>query len=258
MKYIILVMLLASSIWGTEIEKKEWGKYFKDRDCDGCFVLLDNNNNTTYVYNKERAGKQFLPASTFKIPNSIFALDSKVIKDENEIIEWDGVQRSFKDWNQNINLSSAIKVSCVWFYQELARRMGFEKLDNYVNSCNYGNKNINGKVDTFWLEGDLRISAYQQIEFLKSFYFYKLPFENNTIDIVKKIIVNETTPKYKLSAKTGWADLVNNEVGWWVGYVEKDNNTYFFALNMKMTKLEQAKLRIEIAKEILKEMGIIE
>ncbi len=167
MKYMFLILLVASSIFCEEIEKKEWGKYFTEKGFEGCFVLLDNNNNTTYVYNKERAEKQFLPASTFKIPNSVFALDSKVIKDENEIIEWDGVTRSFKDWNQNLNLSTAIKVSCVWFYQELAKRMGYEKLDNYVKSINYGNKNIKGAIDRFWLDGELRISAYQQIDFLK-------------------------------------------------------------------------------------------
>jgi beta-lactamase class D len=116
-----------------------------------------------------RAKERFLPASTFKIFNSLAALESGVIKDQDEIIKWDSIPRGWEKWDMDHNLRSAIKYSAVWFYQELARRIGEEKMRSYINKTGYGNKNIEGGIDLFWLQGELKISAMEQIEFLKKF-----------------------------------------------------------------------------------------
>ncbi len=254
---LALVLLFTVLINAEEIEKKEWKKYFDAHNLDGGFLLYDFNNDTYFYYNKARCEKEFLPASTFKIPNSLFALESGVIKDEKEVIKWDGKERSYPDWNRDQNLEIAIKSSCVWFYQELARRIGKEKMQKFVNMADYGNKVITDSIDTFWLEGDIRITAYQQIEFLKNFYFYKLPFDKKNVDLVKKILTLEKTEKYTLSGKTGWPGLDKDDYGWWVGYLEKDGNVYFIANNLEIKNRTDLPFRLAIAKDILDSLGLI-
>ncbi|MFH0734740.1 MAG: class D beta-lactamase [bacterium] len=256
-KLLIFVLLFSVGVNAEEIEKKEWKKFFDSHDLDGCFLLYDLNKDTYSYYNKKRCETGFLPASTFKIPNSLFALESGAIKDENEIIKWDGVERSYPDWNKDQNLASAIKVSCLWFYQELARRIGTERMQNYVNKANYGNKDITENIDTFWLDGNIRITAFEQIDFLRNFYLYKLSFDKKNVDKVKQIIVLEKNEKYTLSGKTGWPGLDKDDYGWWVGYVERDNNVYFIAINLEIKKREDLPLRLGIAKEILNSLELI-
>ena len=142
----------------------------------GAFVLYDLNSNQYTRYNPERCAEPFIPASTFKIMNSLIGLDTGVIPDENYVIKWDGTQNVIPSWNQDHTLKTAIQNSVVWYYQELARRVGKEKMQYYVDAAHYGNQNISGQIDTFWLEGGLRISADEQVEFLKRLYKGDLPF----------------------------------------------------------------------------------
>lgn len=131
---------------------------FQKRGIEGCFILHDVKHDTCIIYNKSRARQHFLPASTFKIPNSLIALECEVIGDENEIILWDSVERNISIWNKNHNLQTGIKYSVVWFYQELARRIGEERMQSWVKAMDYGNMEIGNKIDNFWLEGELRIT----------------------------------------------------------------------------------------------------
>jgi beta-lactamase class D len=188
--------------------KPELEKYFQG--ANGAFVLYDLNNNRYIRYNPERCAQGFIPASTFKIINSLIGLETGVIPDENYVIKWNGTPYEVPAWNQDHTLKSAIKNSVVWYYQELARRGGKEKMQQYVDAVGYGNKDISGKIDTFWLEGGLRISADEQVEFLKRLYQDKLPFSPRSMKIVKEILVLEKTESYQLSGKTGSAQRINN------------------------------------------------
>jgi len=237
-------------------EKKELKKFFDEAKVNGCFLLYDLQAEKYIGYNLKRAKKPFLPASTFKILNSIIALETGVVKNENEIIKWDGMKRQFEVWNKDYSMKDAFAASTVWFYQEIARRIGHDKMQKFVNSAKYGNQNINGGIDQFWLTGDLRISAKEEIDFLVKFHKYKLPFSRKTINTVKEISINEKTDKYILRAKTGWA--FEAKLGWWVGYIERDHGVYFFALNIDIAKDEDAAKRIPLTKSILRELRIIE
>ncbi len=214
------------------ITQSQMDSIFTANKVNGTLVLYDLKNQKNYVHNKKRANKGFLPASTFKIPNSLIGLETKAVKDENEIIKWDGVERSFESWNRDHSMKTAIKVSCVPFYQEIARRIGKTQMQQWINKINYGNKNISEKIDDFWLVGNLRITAFEQIDFLKNLYANKLPFSENTLKVVKEILILEETEKYILRGKTGWA--TKEKVGWWVGYLETGNNVYFLAMNIDM------------------------
>ena len=150
----------------------------------------------------------------------------------------------------------------VWYYQAVAREVGGEQMAEYVESFGYGNADIGGEIDTFWLEGELRISAEEQIDFLRRFYHEDLPADPVNIDIVKDILIWEETLSYTISAKTGAALRTGDDsvIGWWVGYVESDVGVTYFALNISSDTVDDAfwSARIEIALDVLRELDIIE
>jgi beta-lactamase class D len=238
-------------------EKKEWEDFFKKRGLEGTFVLYNLKKKEYFVYNPERANQSFLPASTFKIINSLIALETGAIIDEREIIEWDEIDRGWENWNRDQNMLFAFRNSTVWFYQELARRIGEEKMQYWVNACEYGNKNISGGIDLFWLQGEIRISAMEQIDFLKKLVNNDLFFNIRNQELVKEIMLADSSSSYRLYAKTGWAARVNPQIGWYVGFIETDTEVWLFANNITIEENSQTAFRIEITNEILKAQGII-
>ena len=202
---------------------------------EGCFILYDLKRDRYIRYNSNHCQKRFIPASTFKIFNSLVALETKAIADENTVIAWDGVSnQSFPAWNQDQNMRTAFTRSLVWFYQDLARRIGKERMTKYIQAASYGNQDIEDKIDTFWLNGKLRISPEEQIKFLVRLYKEDLPFSPAVMQTVKDVMVIERQDNYTLRGKTGWGRDVDGmkNIGWYVGYLERDNNVYFYTLNM--------------------------
>ena len=238
-------------------EHPELRKFYKEKNIYGSFLLYDLKKAKYSGYNLQRIDSAFIPASTFKIFNSLVALETGVIKDENEIIKWDSVDRKNEQWNKDNNLRSAFKYSVVWFYQVLAKRIGQEIMQKYIDKVGYGNQNINGGIDLFWLQGDLRITPKQQVDFLVRLYKNDLPFASRTMEIVKDIMIFEETDDYILRAKTGWGIRLAGQVGWFVGYVVKGDDVFFFANNIDIKEDEDANGRIAITKDILKELKII-
>ncbi len=229
--------------------KPELGKYFEG--LPGTFVLYDLTRDRTLRYNPERSVQRFLPASTFKILNSLISLETGVVPDENTVIKWDGTVYDIPEWNHDHTLRSAIKDSVVWYYQELARRVRPDRMRRWVEAANYGNRDISGAIDSFWLDGALRISADEQVEFLKRLYQNDLPFSQRTLDIVKDILILDKTSVSQLSGKTGTALRVKPGINWFVGYVQRAGNAYFFATNLELpegvtdgTRAKQITLRI--------------
>jgi beta-lactamase class D len=261
MKRVLSLLIIISTFTLAQnvIERNDLKKFFDEYNHIGCFVLYDLKNDNYIKYNPARCDSEFIPASTFKIFNSLAALESGAIKDEYEIIEWDSVKRFYDKWNQNLNLAQAYKYSAVWFYQKLARRIGEERMQNYIDLNEYGNGDISGSIDLFWLEGGLRISADEQVEFLKKIYLDEVKFSQRSIDILKKIMIYDQTDDYTLRAKTGWGMRFENQIGWFVGYVENGDDVYFFATNVESKEPEEGfKSRIEISYDILRDLKIIQ
>jgi beta-lactamase class D len=223
----------------------------------GAFVLYDLNRKRYIRYNPERCAERFIPASTFKIMNSLIGLETGIIPDADYVIKWDGTKYDIPAWNQDHTLRTAIQNSVVWYYQELARRVGEKKMQEYVDAAHYGNQDISGKIDTFWLEGGLRISAEEQVEFLKRLYKGELPFSQRSMNIVKEILVLEKTETYQLSGKTGSGQRITPHESWFVGYLEAQGNIYIFAANIESLgpdgNGDKAK---EIALNILQDLGL--
>jgi beta-lactamase class D len=226
----------------------------------GAFVLYDLNSNRYVRYNPERCAARFIPASTFKIMNSLIGLETGVIPDETYVIAWDGTPYDIPAWNQDHTLKTAIQNSVVWYYQELARRVGKEKMQSYVDAAQYGNQDISGQIDTFWLEGGLRISADEQVEFLKRLYQGELPFSTRSMTIVQEILVLEETDSYRLSGKTGSVQRLSPHEGWFVGYLETKGDVYFFVTNFESASpdgLATGETAKEMSRSILQGLGLL-
>lgn len=232
---------------GVDAQTPNFEQAFQELGVDGSIAIYDKNNQRFYEYNPSRNTTAFFPASTFKILNALISLETGVIQDDVAVLTWDGITREIPAWNRDTNLRQAFKDSTVWFYQVLARKNGHERMQNFVTQTEYGNLRIGApdRIDRFWLEGPLQITPKQEIEFLQRLERNDLPFSQRAIDLVKDIMVVEKTPNYTLRGKTGWVD----DVGWFVGYLEQNNNVYFFATNIVMLNVEAASKRVEVTRQ---------
>jgi beta-lactamase class D len=239
-------------------ERVDLNHFFNKEKVKGVIVIYDTKTEETIVSDKARAEVQYVPASTFKIQNSLIGLETGAVESINEIFPYDGQPRFLKTWEKDMDLREAIKVSCVPVYQEIARRVGLQKMDEMVKAFEYGNQQIGTVVDQFWLRGPLKISAIEQTEFLSRLAQGKLPVKADNLAALKEIAQLEKTDKYTLYGKTGWLKTdVKPDIGWWVGWVEKDNHIYTVALNIDMLSEQDAPKRLLIAKECLKSLGIL-
>jgi beta-lactamase class D len=238
-------------------------RHFKELGVEGSIVISNLNGDRVYQHNPQRNQTPFLPASTFKILNSLIALETKVIADEASILTWDGIQRQIPEWNRDLNMKEAFKRSAVWFYQVLARRVGHERMQQWVTKVGYGNREIGGKedIDRFWLTGRLRITPQSQIQFLRRLDKNELPFSARSLSIVKNIMILEKTPEHTLRGKTGWAGLGEKaapQIGWFVGYLEKGKEAYFFATNIDIRNdKKDPAARIELTRRCLKDLALM-
>jgi beta-lactamase class D len=252
----VLVIVTAFTIRQKDEIRNDFKKYYDQQGVEGSFVLYDQKNDKYIFYNKQQFQQGFSPASTFKICNSLIGLETGVIKDENYVIPWDSVVRQNAKWNKDHDLKTAYKNSTVWYYRELARRVGGEKMKYWLDKSQFGNSDTSGGVDLFWLRGGLRVTPEQQIDFLRRLRNDKLPFSKRTTDIVKKIMIAKDTLGYVLRAKSGWADDDKKSTGWYVGYIETKNNVYYFSNCIQTQDFDKAKARIEITDQILDELKL--
>ena len=229
---------------------------FQSEGITGTFVAASLGGETVYVHNAPRSIVRFSPASTFKVPNTLIALESQIVESKSSVFRWNGADRGVERWNKDQTLETAFKVSCLWCYQEIARQVGAEGYEIALAKIDYGNQSIGEEIDIFWVDGSLEISAVEQIAFLRKLFNNDLPFRQNHVDILKQIMVVEHTEQYTIYAKTGWSGF-EPQVAWYVGFVESDEGKWLFAMNMRVDRPEQAALRVELSLRSLRALGII-
>lgn len=231
-------------------------------DLNGAIVIYDAKQNTYTSNDFKWAETGFLPASTFKIPNTLIALETSVLRDENTVVKWNGEQHWMESWNKDLTLKEAFHASCVPCFQEIARKIGVERMNRYLKAFNYPEMFVDStNIDMFWLNGKGRISPLQQIAFLKLFNDGGLPMKTTTYTTAKKVFEREKTENYTLYAKTGWSSGENSKNGWFVGFVETKENVYYFATNVEpkgnRPKDEYYGARIEVTLSALKSLNIL-
>jgi beta-lactamase class D len=253
-KLIFLIQIIYSSfLFATDLQLEN---IFKSKNIEGSIVIESLNTKKIYIYNDKRAETSLSPASTFKIPHTLIALNEGVVSADSLII-WDKTDKGMIPWNKNQTLESAFKVSCVWCYKEFASKIGLEKYKNYLKKLDYGNETIGSDVSDFWLDGSLKITTFEQIKFLKRLYKNDLPFKIEHINTLKNIMIEEKNENFTLRAKTGWSTRFESESGWYVGFIETKDDIWFFATNLITHGQKDLPLRKEITMEALKIKGII-
>jgi beta-lactamase class D len=266
--FLLLIAFLQSCSPNNVKQDKSLKKYFDDNKVEGCFALMDNASGKFTVHNLGRyRDSSYLPASTFKILNSLIGLQTGKISSDSMVIKWDGVERRVADWNKDLNMYEAFRVSSVYYYQEVARRIGKDTMQIWLDSLKYGAKTDTGKVvitsaiDSFWLDNSLKITPDQQLGLVKRLYFDQLPFFKSYQEMVKRAMLFENNSNYRLGYKTGWGFKENgNAIGWVVGWVEENNHPYFFVLNIESPDkdFDMWTIRMKMLKDILKQLGFFE
>lgn len=249
--------LISSTLCGeTEfVEREEWKQFFQKFEVEGTIVIADERGKKTSlsVHNLNRAKTRFLPASTFKIPHALFALDADIVRDEFQIFSWDKVKRFHSPWNRDQNLRSSMRHSVVWVYERFAEELGEKREGDYLSKVGYGNGKPTGEKP-FWIKGDLRISAIEQIRFLQRLYRNKLPIKVEHQRLVKDIMVSEAGVDWILRAKTGWT----GKLAWWVGWIETPKGAVFFAANIDtQNKNRDLVKRVKLPRAILTSIGAL-
>lgn len=259
-----LAVLAAPSVHAA-LPSVDIGARFREARVEGTFVLLDARSGEIRRHAPERAAQGFLPASTYKIPHTLIALEEGVARDKDFRLAWDGARAPRQPWwpaawARDHSLESALKHSAVWYYQEVARRVGPSRMRHWVERFGYGNRDISGGIDRFWLGGGLRISADQQVDFLHRFHAGRLGVSARTTRLAKEMLVLEETPDYRLSGKSGWAGFGEPgqpQLGWLVGYLEREDKLHVFAMNVDIARPEDAAARMHIVKAVLRDFRLL-
>lgn len=252
MRYLGLILFLAFSINLNAADKEIEGLY-KANNINGSILIESADGQQQYQYNVNNK-ESFVPASTFKIPNTLIILEEGLVKDLSEIIAWDGVDREYAAWNKDQTLKTAFQVSCVWCYQHYAEKVGHDKYHTYLSKFDYGNQLTGSDITRFWLDGDLRVSVKDQISFLRKLYADDLPIQKENIKILKNIMLSDSQNEYKIWSKTGWS----GKDGWYVGYLVINDQTWFFANHVEINQNSDLAMRKQLTMEAFKVLKIIQ
>jgi len=261
---VVLAFLLFSCSQNNVQEDQSLGKFFRDTNTKGCFALLDNGTGTFTVYDLPRyRDSSFLPASTFKIVNSLIGLQTGRISSDSMVIKWDSIRRPIESWNHDLNMVEAFRASAVPYYQEVARRIGRDTMQAWLDTLKYGTHVITTAVDTFWLDNSLRITPDEQLGLVKRLYFDQLPFYKTYQDMVKRAMVVEENSNYQLAYKTGWGpynEKTQRHIGWVVGWIRENRHPYFFVLNLESQdpNFDMVNIRGKMLTGILRKLGFFE
>lgn len=231
----ITTLLISCKTIVKDTEKTEWETYFEDEKVIGTIVIRNLENGEQWIYNEERAKTGFLPASTFKIMNSMIALETEILTTK-DTIYWNGENHRIPTWRENHVLKTAFAASCVPCYQAIAREVGVERMKKHIEANDYGQMDVQVEnLDMFWLVGKSKITAFQQVDFIEKLYKNEVKFSPKTINSVKEIMLNEKGDDFVLYGKTGWAQIETEQInlGWFVGYLTNLKGSYAFATNIE-------------------------
>lgn len=240
------------SLVKKRVIKDEFKTILDSAGVSGAIVIHDLTKDSLYSNNFAKAREGYLPASTFKITNSIIGLEMGILDIDTTLFRWDGKKRMFPIWEQDLNLEDAFHKSCLPCYQELSIQIGVDSMQYYLDKLDYMEYSIDSSnLSNFWIKGDAKVTALTQMDFLQRFYQKSLPISKSTQETMQKMMVIQSTKDYKLSGKTGWATTNNTDLGWFIGHIETKNHTYVFATNIKPRSDFNMDLFLETRKQVV-------
>lgn len=259
MRRLLPLLLLPACLLAQAAEWKDsaqLAELFRREGVRGTFIVHDVAADSYTVHDRRRAETRYVPASTYKIANSLIGLASGVVADVDQVLPYGGGPTRRPEWAQDMSLREAIRVSNVPVYQGLARRIGLERMRAGLRRLEYGNMDPGTVVDQFWLDGPLKISAFEQTVFLDKLAQDSLPLPKAAMAGVRAILRQEGSAE--LYAKTGWGTPGGGpDIGWWVGWVNKDGKLYTFALNLDIPDNDTGAKRVPLGKASLQALGLL-
>lgn len=262
---LFTVLLASCSPNNIEIDNS-LEKYFTENQVTGTFGLFDNGKGIFTIYNVARfTDSAYLPASTFKIVNSLIGFETRLVKDSAAVIPWDSISRGRPACDKDLTMWDAFRESCPAWYQQLARSIGKDTMQWYLDTLGYGARfnrfTIGNNLDTFWLDNSVKVTGDEQMGLVKKLYFDQLPFTKRSHRIVRHMMLFESNSNYQLSYKTGWGNRENgNALAWIIGWIEENKHPYFFVLQIESADkhLDMAGIRMKMLKDMLKQLGFME
>lgn len=224
----------------------------------GAFVHLDTATDRLTLHDVARSQKRYVPASTFKPANALIALETGAIASLEDVIPWDGLPKRFPEWERDMTIKEAIRVSSVPVFQILAHRIGPSRYEEWLDKLGYGNATVGNAPASFWLDGPLTISAIEQTGFFAALALTELPgaFSPDHQEAVRNALLIDEKGSRKLYAKSGWNLSSKPELGWWTGWVAGDGRVDSFALNLDLKTEADLGARAEIGRACLAHLGI--
>ena len=241
--------------------RPELGSAFEEEHVKGGIALFDGSTGVLSASDPELAKRAISPASTFKIAHTVIALELGVLDNPDSPMPWDGKYSQVEDWNRDHTLRTAMQVSCVPCFQRVAKTIGPERMGDWLRRLDYGNHDISGGIDLFWLSGGLRITAIQELDFLRRLDTKKLPISERTLDIVKDVIALDVGESHVLYGKTGSGGPAQGDVefGWFVGFVALEKKSVYFAtlITGHAPGVDIFPVRRRVTERILRSLGVL-
>lgn len=224
---------------------------------EGSFVLFDLKNDTWNVYDMDHATLRTSPNSTYKIYDALFGLEEGIISPDDSFMAWNGTEYPFEAWNTNQDLYSAMQSSVNWYFQKIDKQLGFSAIRSYIRKIGYGNENIQSNLSSYWMQSSLKISPVEQVAILTDLYHNRFDFTTENINAIKDSICLSSSEHKNFYGKTGTGSVDNQDVnGWFVGYIEANGSTYFFATNIQSDSDATGSKAAEITKAVLSDLNL--
>ena len=264
---LLLILITLGNCTSNNVkEDSSLKKYFEENNVDGCFGMFDNGHGIFTLYNTIRfRDSAYLPASTFKIVNSLVGIETGRVKDDSMIIAWNGKPSSRIECDKDLTMYNAFRLSCPPWYQELAKRIGKDTMQHWLDTLGYARRYsgfvIKNNLDTFWLDNSARVTADEQLGLVKKLYFDQLPFQQRSQEIVRGMMLMESNANYSLRYKTGLGVTEKGHaLGWIIGWIEENRHPYFFVLQVEHPdkNFDLGPVRLKMLKAILKAWGFME
>ncbi|PTL56121.1 penicillin-binding transpeptidase domain-containing protein [Paraconexibacter algicola] len=262
---VALVLLPLPSASARGDRRPDLKRLFAQAGTVGTMVVQERGGRRerTTIVDAPRSARRYLPSSTFKIPNSLLAIERGVASGADEPypgphpnVIVDGAPLLPAQCEGDLTLATAFRFSCIPIYQQIAREIGLDAYRRDLRALRYGNGRLDPALaDRFWLEGPFAISAREQVRFLQRLRTGRLPLRVRTMDEVRRMMITEDTAGTVVRSKTGYVFTTTPRVGWWVGWVQAGERTWTFALNLDVTRPEHLAARTTIGRAILRELG---
>ncbi len=273
-RVVVCLALLASVACGVSAQIREARSQSATSASESCFLLFELGVGEVRRSPAEACRTRITPASTFKVPHALAALDSGVISGPGDKLRYDGTGQWPESSRRDHTLASAFQHSVVWYFQRIAERLGPDREQAYLKKLAYGNMDSSSDLTTFWIGGSLLITPEEQQSFLVKLYEDRLPFAPAVMTAVREMLIeppgvvvnaagrhpfNAPWPAGTIvSGKTGSAtDASGRAARWLIGHVRKGSRSYVFVSCVVGPRELAPNAAIELAARSLRDTQVL-